>query len=50
MMSSEEQRERETIGIQREFLRWYRTIYGLDVSGVYEDDGGGLEEFVARLI
>jgi len=38
-VSSEEQRERETIEIQREFLEQYHELYGLEVSGVYKDDG-----------
>ena len=38
-VSSEEQRERETIQIQQEFLEQYRELYGLEVAGVYQDDG-----------
>jgi DNA invertase Pin-like site-specific DNA recombinase len=38
-VSSEEQRERETIQIQREFLVQYRELYGLEVAGIYQDDG-----------
>ena len=38
-VSSEEQRERETIEIQRQFLEQYCRLYGLEVAGVYEDDG-----------
>ncbi len=38
-VSSEEQRERETIQIQREFLEQYRELYHLEVAGVYKDDG-----------
>jgi site-specific DNA recombinase len=38
-VSSEEQRERETIEIQREFLEQYRRLYELEVAGVYADDG-----------
>jgi site-specific DNA recombinase len=38
-VSSEEQRERETIDIQREFLEQYCGLYGLEVAGIYEDDG-----------
>ena len=38
-VSSEEQRERETIQIQREFLEQYCQLYGLEVADVYEDDG-----------
>jgi site-specific DNA recombinase len=38
-VSSEEQRERETIEIQREFLEQYRELYRLEIAGVYEDDG-----------
>ena len=38
-VSSEEQRERETIEIQREFLEQYRELYQLEVAGVYLDDG-----------
>ncbi|PLS86207.1 MAG: hypothetical protein CYG60_08510 [Actinobacteria bacterium] len=38
-VSSEEQRERETISLQRLFLQQYKDLYGLEVSAVYEDDG-----------
>jgi DNA invertase Pin-like site-specific DNA recombinase len=38
-VSSEEQRERETIDIQREFLEQYCRLYGLEVADVYADDG-----------
>jgi murein DD-endopeptidase MepM/ murein hydrolase activator NlpD len=38
-VSSEEQRERETIDLQREFLEQYRNLYELEVSDVYGDDG-----------
>jgi site-specific DNA recombinase len=38
-VSSEEQRDRETIEIQREFLREYCRLYGLEVAQVYADDG-----------
>jgi site-specific DNA recombinase len=38
-VSSEEQRDRETIEIQRDFLEQYCSLYGLEVAGVYEDDG-----------
>jgi site-specific DNA recombinase len=38
-VSSEEQRERETIDIQREFLEQYCELYGLEVAEVYADDG-----------
>src|SRR5919107_1134533 len=38
-VSSEEQRERETIEIQNEFLSQYCRLYGLDVAGIYKDDG-----------
>src|SRR5918995_3960064 len=38
-VSSEEQRDRETIEIQREFLEQYRNLYELEVADVYEDDG-----------
>jgi site-specific DNA recombinase len=38
-VSSEEQRDRETIEIQREFLEQYRSLYELEVTDVYEDDG-----------
>jgi DNA invertase Pin-like site-specific DNA recombinase len=38
-VSSEEQRDRETIEIQRDFLEQYRTLYELEVTDVYEDNG-----------
>jgi site-specific DNA recombinase len=38
-VSSEEQRDRETIEIQREFLEQYRNLYELEVADVYQDDG-----------
>src|SRR5918998_5506987 len=38
-VSSEEQRDRETIEIQREFLEQYRNLYELEASDVYGDDG-----------
>jgi site-specific DNA recombinase len=38
-VSSEEQRDRETIEIQREFLEQYRSLYELEVAEKYEDDG-----------
>jgi site-specific DNA recombinase len=38
-VSSEEQRDRETIEIQREFLEQYCRLYGLEAAGFYEDDG-----------
>lgn len=40
-VSSEEQRDRETIEIQRDFLVEYCRLYGLEIAGVYADDGGG---------
>jgi site-specific DNA recombinase len=38
-VSSEEQRDRETIEIQREFLQEYCRLYGLEVAQIYADDG-----------
>jgi site-specific DNA recombinase len=38
-VSSEEQRNRETIEIQREFLEQYCQLYELEVAHIYEDDG-----------
>jgi site-specific DNA recombinase len=38
-VSSEEQRDRETIEIQREFLQEYCRLYGLEVAQSYADDG-----------
>ena len=32
-VSSEEQRDRETIEIQREFLEQYCCLYGLEIAG-----------------
>lgn len=37
-VSSEEQRDRETIEIQREFLENYCGLYGFEVAEAYEDD------------
>src|SRR5918992_1002728 len=37
-VSSEEQRDRETIEIQRDFLAQYCELYGLEVADVYADD------------
>jgi len=34
-VSSEEQRERETIEIQRKFLEEYCRLYGLEVADIY---------------
>ena len=36
-VSSEEQRDRETIEIQREFLQEYCRLYGLEVAQVYAE-------------
>ena len=36
-VSSEEQRDRETIEIQREFLKEYCRLYGLEAVEVYAD-------------
>ena len=38
-VSSEEQRERETIEIQRAFLQEYCRLYSLEVVQIYADDG-----------
>jgi site-specific DNA recombinase len=38
-LSSEEQREKMTIKIQREFLDGYCQLHGLEVAGRYHDDG-----------
>ena len=38
-VSSEEQRERETIVLQREFLEQYRSLMELEVAEIYKDDG-----------
>lgn len=38
-VSSEEQRERETIEIQNKFLDEYCRLYELEVAEVYADDG-----------
>jgi site-specific DNA recombinase len=38
-VSSEEQRDRETIEIQREFLEPYCELYGFEVVETYADDG-----------
>ena len=38
-VSSEEQRVRETIEIQEEFLGGFHELYGLEVAEVYRDDG-----------
>jgi site-specific DNA recombinase len=38
-VSSEEQREKSTIKIQREFLDGYCQLHGLEVAGRYQDDG-----------
>jgi site-specific DNA recombinase len=38
-VSSEEQRDRETIEIQDDFLEQYRTLYDLEVADIYKDDG-----------
>jgi site-specific DNA recombinase len=38
-VSSEEQRDRETIETQREFLEQYRSLYELEVAEIYKDDG-----------
>ena len=38
-VSSEEQRERETIEIQRDFLSDYCKLYGLEVEETYADNG-----------
>jgi site-specific DNA recombinase len=38
-VSSEEQRERETIAIQDRFLSEYCRLYELEVADAYADDG-----------
>jgi site-specific DNA recombinase len=38
-VSSDEQRERESIRTQREFFEQYCTLYGLEVTETYADDG-----------
>src|SRR3712207_3484291 len=38
-VSSEEQRDRDTIELQRDFLEQYRSLYELEVTDVYEDNG-----------
>jgi site-specific DNA recombinase len=38
-VSCEEQRDRETIEIQNEFLEQYRGLYELEVADIYKDDG-----------
>jgi site-specific DNA recombinase len=38
-VSSEEQRDRETIELQRDFLEQYRSLMELEVADVYKDDG-----------
>jgi len=38
-VSSEDQRDRETIEIQRDFLNEYCRLYGLEIADIYEDDG-----------
>jgi site-specific DNA recombinase len=38
-VSSEEQREKETIEIQEEFLEQYGKLYELEVADIYKDDG-----------
>src|SRR5215218_2340816 len=38
-VSSEEQRDRETIEIQDDFLEQYRHLYELEVADIYKDDG-----------
>jgi site-specific DNA recombinase len=38
-VSSEEQRDRETIEIQEEFLEQYCNLYELEVAEIYKDDG-----------
>src|SRR5215211_8801261 len=38
-VSSDEQRERESIKTQREFFKQYCELYGLDVAETYADDG-----------
>jgi site-specific DNA recombinase len=38
-VSSEQQRDRETIEIQADFLDQYRSLYELEVAEIYKDDG-----------
>src|SRR5215208_4784056 len=38
-VSSEEQRDRETIEIQDDFLEQYRNLYELQVAEIYKDNG-----------
>ena len=38
-VSSEEQRDRETIELQRTFLEQYCNLHELEVTDVYEDNG-----------
>jgi site-specific DNA recombinase len=38
-VSSEEQRDRETIEIQRDFLNEYCRLYGQEIADIYADDG-----------
>ena len=38
-VSSEEQRDRETIELQRDFLEQYCNLHELEVTDVYEDNG-----------
>ena len=38
-VSSDEQRERESIKTQREFFEQYRELYRLEVTETYADDG-----------
>src|SRR5215203_2844100 len=38
-VSSEEQRDRETIELQEEFLEQFCRLYELEVADVYKDDG-----------
>jgi site-specific DNA recombinase len=38
-VSTDEQRDRETIEIQGDFLEQYRSFYELEGAGIYKDDG-----------
>src|SRR5918998_2341944 len=38
-VSTDEQRDRETIKIQSDFLEQYRNLYELEVAEIYKDDG-----------
>src|SRR5829696_7374819 len=38
-VSTDEQRDRETIEIQGDFLEQYRSLYELEVAEIYKDDG-----------